>query len=259
MPEPPAPTAVVPLPRRRPPQGARLLRLRVRDRPGSLARVAERLAAHGVDILRIEVLERDGGYAIDDLLVAGDGLADALHDLRGEAAVLVSRDNVDLPDPALAMAAACTEVARARSPRDAERRLLAASLRLVFADAGFVCVRNPGGWLWPAASTVAGLPVADAPSLLHSALASGAPLGTDARAPWAPPAFRAALPEGTVLVVPGRDAEGPVLGLVRRGVTPFAEPEPERLQALLDVARGVLATHDTLQRTRRPPRWESVV
>jgi hypothetical protein len=240
---------LVPLRRTRPPRGACLLRLRLPDRPGSLARVADRLAAHGVDILRIEVLGRDGSFAIDDLLVAGEGLGAALAELV-DVAVLARRADVDLPDPALAMAAACAEITHARSPRDAKRRLLRAALGLAFADAGFVCATSGATWLEPAAATVAGLPVVDPPSLLHSALAAQHALAADSRAPWAPPAFRDRLPTGAVVVVPAA-AAGVVLGLARRDDTPFVEPEVERLEALLGVAAGVLAAHDD---SARPPR-----
>ena len=49
------------------PRGARLVRLRVRDRPGSLAAVTGHLAEFGVDVIRVEVLNREAGWAIDDL------------------------------------------------------------------------------------------------------------------------------------------------------------------------------------------------
>ena len=53
------------IPGRSAPRGARLVRLRVRDRPGSLAVVTGHLAAHGVDVLSLEVLTRESGFAID--------------------------------------------------------------------------------------------------------------------------------------------------------------------------------------------------
>ena len=50
--------ALVTLPGRSAPRGARLVRLRVRDRPGSLAAVTGHLADFGVDFIRVEVLNR---------------------------------------------------------------------------------------------------------------------------------------------------------------------------------------------------------
>src|SRR5690242_544825 len=243
---------IVPLPRVQLPQDARLLRIRLADRPGSLAHVAERLGAYGVDILRIEVLGRDGAHAIDDLLVAGDRLGEALQDLRGDVAVLSERADADLPDPALAMAAACSEVAHSASRRDAKRRVLRASLGLVFADAGFVCVPSGSTWLATVAATVEGLPVVDPPSLLHSALAAQRALAADSRATWAPAAFRELLPAGSVLAVPAPPPVRVVLGLVRAGDEAFVQPEVERLEALLRVSAGVLAAHAKFQDGRAP-------
>src|SRR5438046_3198962 len=69
--------ALVTLPGRDAPRGARLVRLRVRDRPGSLAAVTGHLAEFGVDVIRVEVLNREAGWAIDDLLLTGRRLDDA--------------------------------------------------------------------------------------------------------------------------------------------------------------------------------------
>ncbi len=219
--------------------------MRLRDRPGSLAAVATRLAAHGVDVLGLEVLGREAGLAIDDLLLAGPGLDAALAELGAEVEVLGQRTDVDLVDPGLAMARACASLASARSEPDAFRRLVAAALGLVFAEAGFVCVRGGDGVLRPAASTVAGLPALDEAqnSLLGSALWSGESLSADGRAPWAPEEYRRLLPPGTVAAVPGRSEPSLVLVLVREDEAPFAAAELARLAALVEVATGMLALH----------------
>jgi hypothetical protein len=219
--------------------------VRLRDRPGSLAAVATRLAAHGVDVLGLEVLGREAGLAIDDLLLAGPGLDAALAELGAEVEVLGQRTDVDLVDPGLAMARACASLASARSEPDAFRRLVAAALGLVVAEAGFVCVRGGDGVLRPAASTVAGLPALDEAqnSLLGSALWSGESLSADGRAPWAPEEYRRLLPPGTVAAVPGRSEPSLVLVLVREDEAPFAAAELARLAALVEVATGMLALH----------------
>ena len=63
--------ALVALPRSRVGTDARLVRLRLPDRPGSLAAIAGHLAAHGLNVLRLEVLDRESGWVVDDFLVAG--------------------------------------------------------------------------------------------------------------------------------------------------------------------------------------------
>ncbi|HYO34673.1 MAG TPA: ACT domain-containing protein, partial [Geodermatophilus sp.] len=46
-----------------------LLRLVVPDRPGLLGAVATALGTAGVDIVSVDVLERGGGVAVDDIVV----------------------------------------------------------------------------------------------------------------------------------------------------------------------------------------------
>ncbi len=233
---------LVEVPRRRVPGDAHLVRLRLRDRPGSLASISARLAGYGVDVLRLEVLGRDGGFAVDDLLLTGEGLASALDDLGSDVTLLAHRRGVDLADPGLAMAGACFELARAANARETYRRLLAAALGLVFAEAGFVSVGDGHGVLRPMAATVNGLPALDdrEASLLRSALWSGDCLTADGRVPWVADSYRELLPAGTVAVVPaGRET---ALALVREDAAPFVATELERLAALGSVAVATLAS-----------------
>jgi len=57
-----------------------LLRLVVPDRPGILGAVATALGAAGIDIVSVDVLERGGGHAVDDVVVElpPDRLPDSL-------------------------------------------------------------------------------------------------------------------------------------------------------------------------------------
>jgi hypothetical protein len=218
----------VEVPKSRAPRGARLVRLRLRDRPGSLASIAAHFASHGVNVLRLEVLDREGGFAVDDFLVSGAGLP-----------------------AALAMANACAAVTAAVTPREAYRQLVGAALGLVFAEGGLVCVREGHGFLRPLAATVPDLPVLEdgAASLLRSAFFSGECLTADGRAPWAPAEIRARLPGGCVAAIPGGAPPSLVLALVRADDTPFVPAELERLAALVRVAVGTLQLHGTRRRS----------
>jgi ACT domain-containing protein len=238
--------AIVPLPRPGAPRDARLVRLQVRDRPGSLAAVTGHLAEHGVNVLGLEVLTREAGFAIDDFLLAGPNLQTALDTLGSQAIVLANRPGVDLLDPGLAMASACGAVTAAGTAREACRQLVAGALGLVFAEAGVVCIREGHSFLRPIASTVADLPVLeDGPmSLLRSALFSGQCLTADGRTPWAAVDFRDRLPAGSVLAVPGGSAPFLVLVLVREDDARFVSTEVDRLAALVRVAIGTLQLHD---------------
>ncbi len=66
-----------------------LLRIELADRPGSLGALAVALGGAGADILSLDVVDRGGGYAIDDLVIElppgamPDTLITAAESLRG--------------------------------------------------------------------------------------------------------------------------------------------------------------------------------
>jgi hypothetical protein len=160
--------------------------------------------------------------------------------------VLARRPGGDLRDPGLAMAAACASVTAGRSAADAYRHLVRAALELVFAEAGFLCLRQGYGFIRPVASTAPGLPVLDdgAASLISSSLSSGECLTADGRVPWAPESYRERLPGGAVAVIPGGSPPFLCLVMLRDDLAPFVAAELDRLAALVQVAVGTLELHD---------------
>jgi hypothetical protein len=231
------------LARRRRAADVELVRLRLADRPGSLAAVAAHLAAHRVDVLRLEVVDRGSGSAVDDLLVSAPGLDAALATLGPRAIVLGRRTGVDLRDPGLAMAAACEALASARTGPAAHGQLIRAALGLVFAEAGLVFADRGPGVIAVVGSSVAGVPTVidgSEASLVASALFCAHSLTADGRIPWAPASLRAHLPQGSVAVVPGVPP-GLVLALVREDHAPFVAAELDRLAALMRVAARTFA------------------
>jgi hypothetical protein len=220
-----------------------LVRLALPDRPGSLALVASRLAAHGVDILRVDVVQDGEGTVVDDLLVAGGDLATALVELEGDVEILGLREHAELPDPGLAMADALAGVSGAASLGAARHALLAASIELVAADSG-VLLRDAGhGWLRPVAATAESLPPVrdDQRCLARDALARSRPEIAAPYESWAPAAYAVALGMGRVLVVPAGNPAFFALAVVRHDAFPFVEAEVERVQALLRIGVGILA------------------
>jgi hypothetical protein len=230
-------------PRAHAPRGTELVRLRLPDRPGSLAAVTEHLASYGVDVLRLEIVDRGGGVAVDDLLLGGADLDACLAFLGCRASVLARRPGTDLRDPGLAMAAACEIVSSSRTEGDAHGRIVQAALGLVFAEAGLLLIRREGGLYAIAASTVGEVSLAvEATSipLVTSALFSGECLTADGRIPWAPGGLRAVLPPGSVAVVPGGSPPLVALVLARGDHSPFVSAELERLAALMRVSVATL-------------------
>ena len=224
--------------RLRPASRVELVRLRLADRPGSLAAVASHLASHGVDVLRLDVVDRASGSAVDDLLVSAAGLDGALATLGPLAIVLGRRPGTDVRDPGLAMAAACEAVASARTGPAAYTQIVRAALGLVVAEAGLLFADREPGVIAVVGSSVAGLPAvieSSGTSLVASALFCGQSLTADGRIPWAPASLRDRLPAGAVAVVPG-GPPGLALALVREDHSPFVALELDRLAALMRVA-----------------------
>ena len=136
-----------------------LLRLVVPDRPGLLGAVATALGTAGIDIVSVDVLERGGGVAVDDIVVElpRDRVPDSLitaatsvpgvqvESLRPFAGPLDTHRELDLLE-ALARAAEGTAV-----------KLLAAELPRVFHSgwAAVVHARGDGGGEVLAASDAA--------------------------------------------------------------------------------------------------------
>jgi hypothetical protein len=235
-------------PRARAPRGAELVRLRLPDRTGSLAAVTGHLASHGVDVLRLDVVDRGPGGAVDDFLLAGGEIGAALATLTGKAILLGRRAGVDLRDPGLEMAAACEAVTTARSTTSLCAALVRAALSLVYAEAGLLFADREPGVLAILASSVTGLPVVldgCGNSLVASAFFCGQPLTADGRIPWTPATLRELLPEGSVAVVPSGEPAGLALALVRADHAPFVAAELDRLSALMRVAAGALQLHET--------------
>jgi hypothetical protein len=219
-----------------------LVRLALPDKPGRLALVASLFAAHDVNILRLEVVDGGDGTAVDDLLVVGGDLAEALDELRADVEILGLREHAELPDPGLAMADALLAVSSAASLGAARHALVIGAMELVTADSG-VLLRDAGhGWLRPVAATAESLPPLrdDQPCLARSALSRSRAETASPQEPWAPAAYSVALGMGRVLIVPAGVPPFLALALVRHDAFPFVEAEIERVRALLRVAVGIL-------------------
>jgi hypothetical protein len=166
-----------------------LLRLVVPDRPGTLGAVATALGGAGVDIVSVDVLERGGGVAVDDIVVdlPPDRLPDRLitaaqavdgvqvESLRPFSGALDTHRELELLE-LLAHAAEGTAV-----------KLLAAELPRVF-HSGWAAVlqRTPSGVEVPAASDAA--PAFDGLVLPWLPLAAPRLLPSDEE--WLPPRWQ---------------------------------------------------------------------
>jgi hypothetical protein len=126
-----------------------VLRLWLPDRPGALGQVASRIGAVHADVVGIEILERGGGRAVDDLVVAlpSDDLVDLL--VREVTQV----EGVDIEwieavqeaghDPQLALLEAAARLAEV-DHEQARLALLGAELRRVFEMTWLTAVGRSG-------------------------------------------------------------------------------------------------------------------
>jgi hypothetical protein len=134
-----------------------LLRLVVPDRPGILGAVATALGEAGVDIVSLDVLERGGGVAVDDVVVElpRDRLPDSLitaaqtvpgvsvESIRPFAGPLDTHRELELLDQL------------SRAGEAASAKLLAAELPRVFHSAWAVVLEAADPWVVAAASEAA--------------------------------------------------------------------------------------------------------
>lgn len=124
-----------------------LLRLVVPDRPGALGAVATALGGAGVDILSVDVLERGGGVAVDDVVV--DLPADRLPDSLITAAQSVDGVTVEALRPFAGPLDTYRELelldALAHAAEGTAAKLLAAELPRVFHGGWAVVLQGGDG------------------------------------------------------------------------------------------------------------------
>ena len=124
-----------------------LLRLVVPDRPGILGAVATALGTAGVDIVSVDVLERGGGVAVDDIVI--DLPPDKLPDSLITAAQAVEGVQVESLRPFSGPLDTHRELelleALARAGEGTAVKLLAAELPRVFTSGWAAIVQGSGG------------------------------------------------------------------------------------------------------------------
>ena len=104
-----------------------VVRVWLPDRPGALGHVASRVGAVGADVVGIEILERGGGSAIDEITVAlpdasgVDRLVSEIRQVEGVAVEDVRPVPADRPEGALAALGAAEAIVSAAAADRASR------------------------------------------------------------------------------------------------------------------------------------------
>jgi len=168
----------------------RSIRIRMADRPGALSAVGAALAAHRVDIVRLDVVSHEDGTVVDDLFLAADdeaALDRATSNFFGDVEVRPLRGFAD--DPVVGMAAALGAVAEAATTSDALAAIAKGVQRFIPCDT--VALLRRGDAACEVILGPPGLPAISSDAAFAFRAAT-LPAEVGESEPWAPPAFIAA-------------------------------------------------------------------
>lgn len=217
----------------------RSIRIRMADRPGALSAVGAALAAHRVDIVRLDVVSHEDGTVVDDLFLAGDdeaALDRATSSFFGDVEVRPLRGFA--ADPVVGIGAALGAVASATGKGEALAAIAEGVQRFISCDTVAI-LRGSGEGGYDILFGPPGLPAisADATFAFRS-LALLAELGTSE--PWAPPDFMAAFRAARVAAVPC--GPGALLLVGRHESLKFYSGELSRLETYAAAGANIAAS-----------------
>ncbi len=205
-----------------------VIRIRMRNRPGALSQICTALAAHGVDIIHLDVVSAHDGVVVDDIALEGKAPGDIARAVRSflpdvQVAPLPGGTTV----PVIEFGDALVRIAGSEG-EDAALEALAvgAGLFLRANQSLFLRMKPDTGRLQ---SSVAGIPEIEAGEVCSArAIFSPPTVATfHGSTEWAPPAFRAALGCEHAAIAPVGGVG--VLLLTRQGDIAFTQGELQRL------------------------------
>ena len=132
----------------------RAIRIHMPDRPGALSAISSALAAHQVDIVRLDVVSHEGATVVDDLVLSAasqDDIGRAVGSFYPEVTVRTFEEVSG--DSALEMGASLGSVASGATITDARTAFLRGAMRVSRADDALLLRASPSGGL----ETIAGL------------------------------------------------------------------------------------------------------
>ncbi len=220
----------------------RTIRVTMPDRPGALAAVTTALAAHRVDVVRIDVVSHDGDVVVDDLVLRAaraEDIGEAIGGFWPEVAVRTFETPAG--DPALEMGRAIAAVTGAQGGVEARRKLARAVTAVLRAEGGVVLRALETGAIVP----VAGLPATAVvgPSEGFAGrwvLAHRCAAAFPAAEGWAPAEFAAHARAAWVAMAPLGGDE--VVAALRQANIPYCRGELERLETLARAVAPVLGS-----------------
>ncbi len=218
----------------------RSIRITMPDRPGALSAIATALAAHRVDIVRLDVISHEGDVVVDDLLLEAES-AQAIGAAIGAFWPDVAVRTFDAPfgDAAVEMGMVIGAVTGAPSPSEARSRLAAGLVRSMRADRGAVVRLIDTGGFVPVAGLAATAVVGPRDAFAGRwVLAKQRAVAFPASDGWAPAAFATEARAAWVAMAPMGATD--LLVAIRTLNLPFYRGELERLDTLARAVRPVL-------------------
>lgn len=218
----------------------RAIRIHMPDRPGALSAISSALAAHQVDIVRLDVVSHEGETVVDDLILSAatqEDIGRAVGSFYPEVTVRTFEHISG--DPALEMGDTLRAIAAARDLAEARSALLRGAGRLARADDVVLLRSSDHGALLPIASTLT-VPALEAQQafagrwVLERRTAAAFPVADG----WAPQSFQHALASAWVAIAPSGGLD--LLLTSRRLNIPFYSGELERLATFAEAANAIL-------------------
>ncbi|MEO8541296.1 MAG: ACT domain-containing protein [bacterium] len=219
----------------------RAIRIHMPDRPGALSAISTALAAHQVDIVRLDVVSHEGSTVVDDLILSAGSQEDIGHAIGGFYPEVTVRTFEEISgDPALEMGTALGAIASSPTIDQSHSATLQGANRIVRADDALLLRASGAGDLKPVAATVStpGILAAEPFAgrwVLERRAAAAFPVADG----WAPQAFQHAIGAAWVAIAPAGAFD--LLIVTRKLNIPFYTGELERLAAFAEAASAIIA------------------
>lgn len=229
----------------------RSLRIQMPDRPGALSQVAAALAAHSVDIVRLDVVSHEGATVVDDLLLSAasaEDLGRAVGNFYGDVTVRTFEQVHE--DPVMQMGGGLAAVAAAGSVKESWDAMVYGARSLGRGDEAVLLRATDDGGLRVLAATtwVEGIPAGE-PFAAAWALHRAAPIAFAVFDSWAPRATQDSLGACWVAAMP---AGNDLLIVSRRLNIAFYQGELARLAQFARASAAILAARGDTPGRRLP-------
>jgi hypothetical protein len=219
----------------------RAIRIQMPDRPGALSAISTALAAHQVDIVRLDVVSHEGDLVVDDLVLGAASQEDIGAAIAGFYPEVTVRTFDDIAgDPALEMGTTLGHVAASASVETARAAALVGATRIARCDDALLLRATAAGGLSVVSATRAAPDIEPSEPfagrwVMERRAAAAFPVGDG----WAPAPFQHAIGAAWVALAPAGAFD--LILAVRHLNIPFYSGELGRLAAFAEAAGAIMA------------------